>query len=313
MKFVILSVTILLLIGLHNTNASTAPNLRFASPLQSLTIWDEEVKEEFSTPRSRFLPKFKAGLAAEMETRKALKERNQQALLRLEEQGGDWAKKAAILERRQQRQADQLSEEAFDEAIKSFTSQQKAALQKDNPKRNPNKYQFVGVVNKESSSKPVTWYARKKPASAKWSLRLVHVNRDAIIKDLFNRGKVDIFAKYRNTGETDEESNQRVIKTDYIVKERSWRTLWNFSPKHFFTDSSGAYWRERRLPGGLYTDGNTVYESCYRYRDGRNGMRRIATYDQFMDSPAVDSQLKENAKKNVNKPAPDIVLEECVK
>lgn len=223
MKFVILSVTILLLIGLHNTDASTAPNLRFASPLHSLTIWDEEVKEEFSTPRSRFLPKFKAGLAAEMETRKALKERNQQALLKLEEQGGDWAKKAAILERRQQRQADQLSEEAFDEAIKSFTSQQKAALQKDNPKHNPNKYQFVGVVNKESSSKPVTWYARKKPASAKWSLRLVHVNRDAIIKDLFNRGKVDIFAKYRNTGETDEESNQRVIKTDYIVKERSWR------------------------------------------------------------------------------------------
>lgn len=91
------------------------------------------------------------------------------------------------------------------------------------------------------------------------------------------------------------------------------RTLWNFSPKHFLTDSSGAYWRERRLPGGLYTDGNTVYESCYRYRDGRNGMRRIATYDQFMDSPAVDPVLKENAKKNVNKPAPDIVLEGSVK
>lgn len=35
------------------------------------------------------------------------------------------------------------------------------------------------------------------------------------------------------------------------------------------TDSSGMYWRERRLPSGLYTDGKTVYEASYRYDDGR--------------------------------------------
>lgn len=218
-------ISTILLISSQTTNASTPPNLRFASPLQCLTIWDEQVKEEFSTPRSRFLPKFKAGLTAEAETRKALKERNEKALTQLEQQGGDWAKKAAILERRQQRQADELCEQAYDEAIKEFAAQQKAALQdkKSSHRSDPNKYQFVGVVNDESSSKPVTWYARKKPASAKWSLRLVHVNRDAIIKDLFNRGKVDVFARYRNTGQSDEESNQRIVKTDYIVKERSWR------------------------------------------------------------------------------------------
>ena len=61
------------------------------------------------------------------------------------------------------------------------------------------------------------------------------------------------------------------------------------------------YWRERRLPDGLYTDGNTVYENCYRYRDGRNGIRRVSTVDQFMNSKAVDPSLKENAVKCLNK------------
>ena len=47
------------------------------------------------------------------------------------------------------------------------------------------------------------------------------------------------------------------------------RNMWNFSPKGFLTDSSGMYWRERRLSSGLYTDGKTVFESSYRYDDGR--------------------------------------------
>lgn len=227
MKLYITIILTILLAYSQSTVASTAPNLRFASPLQCLTIWDDDAKEELqSTPRKRFLPRFKAGLTAEVNTRKSLKERNERALTQLEEQGGDWAKKAAILERRQQRQADQLAEQAYDDAIRSFAQEQKSALQtyESNHKgKDPNKYQFVGVVNRESSDKPVTWYARKKPANSKWSLRLVHVNRDAIIKDLFNRGKVDVLARYKNTGQSDEESNQRIVKTDYIVKERSWR------------------------------------------------------------------------------------------
>lgn len=70
------------------------------------------------------------------------------------------------------------------------------------------------------------------------------------------------------------------------------------------------YWRERRLPSGLYSDGNTVYETSYRYRDGRNGMRRLSTLEQFMNSKTVDSSFKQKAVRILEKPAPDIVLEE---
>ena len=62
------------------------------------------------------------------------------------------------------------------------------------------------------------------------------------------------------------------------------RTLWNFSPIRFFTTPSGSYHRERRLTPGIYTDGTFVYESVYRYRDGKNGMKRIATLDKYVES-----------------------------
>merc|ERR1712238_447392 len=114
-------------------------------------------------------------------------------------------------------------------------------------------------------------------------IRMIHVNKDAIIKDLFDRGKIDIFAKYTNTGRTSTTTDidkQRqleqkavtqqekedggggtttkattktkaglvpIVTTQYEARERSWKTLWNFSPKHFFTDPSGVYWRERRI------------------------------------------------------------------
>jgi hypothetical protein len=69
------------------------------------------------------------------------------------------------------------------------------------------------------------------------------------------------------------------------------------------------YWRERRLPSGLYSDGNMVYETSYRYRDGRNGMRRLSTFEQFINSKTVDPALKEKAVSTLQKPAPDVVLE----
>ena len=88
------------------------------------------------------------------------------------------------------------------------------------------------------------------------------------------------------------------------------RNLWNFSPKHLFTDSSGMYWRERRLRPGLYTDGKTVYEASYRYRDGRNGMHRRSTFQQFMGSQSVDSKMKQRVLDRLKKDSPDVVLEE---
>jgi hypothetical protein len=87
------------------------------------------------------------------------------------------------------------------------------------------------------------------------------------------------------------------------------RTLWNFSPKHFFTDSSGKYWRERRLPEGLYTDGNTVYEASYLYRKGRNGMHRVSSLTQLINSKNVNPKYKHHIVKRLKDDVPDVVLE----
>lgn len=90
-----------------------------------------------------------------------------------------------------------------------------------------------------------------------------------------------------------------------------YRNLWNFNIKHLFTDSSGMYWRERRLPAGLYTDGGTVYEASYRYRDGRNGMHRISSLADFRNSRSVPASQKEKIVKRLEQQdAPDVVLEE---
>jgi len=87
------------------------------------------------------------------------------------------------------------------------------------------------------------------------------------------------------------------------------RNLWNFSPKHFFTDPSGMYWRERRLRPGLYTDGLSVYESSYRYSDGRNGMRRVSGFQQFIASKSVKGEQKQQILKKLKEAEPDVVLE----
>jgi len=70
------------------------------------------------------------------------------------------------------------------------------------------------------------------------------------------------------------------------------------------------YWRERRLRPGLYTDGNTVYESSYRYRDGRNGMRRLSTFQKYLSSRSVDERQKSKILRRLREDAPDVVLEE---
>ena len=78
--------------------------------------------------------------------------------------------------------------------------------------------------------KKVKWYARRKPANSKWSVRLVHVDRDAIVRDMFVNGKVDIYSNYVNTGNTivdkdqdgaEKNSRMPVIEGKYAVKKRS--------------------------------------------------------------------------------------------
>lgn len=81
------------------------------------------------------------------------------------------------------------------------------------------------------------------------------------------------------------------------------------SPKHFFTDSSGMYWRERRLRPGIYTDGFMVYESSYRYKDGRNGMRKVTRLEKYLKNKNIDVNTKRKMTKRLKNDVPDVVLE----
>lgn len=197
-----------------------ARNLRIASPLQSFTIWDAEAKEEQATRRSRFLPRFKVGLEAEANARKEIAEKRDQKL-QAAATSSDWAKQAASTNRRMLASDEKQVEEAFDKAVAKFD--QSVAEKKKKKTTNQNDYQFVGVVNPASDGTPISWFARRKPPNSKWSVRLVHANRDAIIKDLYNRGKVDVFGKYKNTGQKDEETKTPIITSQYSVKARSWK------------------------------------------------------------------------------------------
>lgn len=201
---------------------SAVRNLQIASPLQALTIWDPQVKDQVSTtPRKRFLAKFRAGLQAEARARKEIAAKQSQQL-QLEAQTKNWAQRAAAADQQIRASEEARLEQAFDRAVAQVEEHQ-VPQSKAISAKNPNQYQFVGVVNPSSNETPITWYARKKPADAKWSVRLIHANRRAILKDLHNRGKVDIFAKYENTGQTSEESNIPVVQSQYNVRERSWK------------------------------------------------------------------------------------------
>ena len=196
--------------------------IRFASPLQSLTIPDREVKEEVTTRRQRFLPRFKAGLQAEVEARRELAATRTSELQDAAISGSDWAKRTTEAERARRAKEDEIVEQAFDKAVTQYDKNNNKKASKTSS-RSANAYQFVGVVSRQGGNKPITWYARPKPVGSKWTVRLLHVNQDAVIKDLFNRGKIDIFAKYKNTGTVDEETKAPIVTSTYEVKERSWK------------------------------------------------------------------------------------------
>jgi hypothetical protein len=96
--------------------------LRFASPLQSLTIPDPEVQgeEDLNSPRKRFLPKFLAGLSAEAQARKEValaRSRSAQTVDPDAVSGSDWAEKTAKMERNRRKQEEALIEAAYDNAV----------------------------------------------------------------------------------------------------------------------------------------------------------------------------------------------------
>lgn len=232
--------------------------------------------------------------------------------------GGSWAEESAAADERKKKAMEKRVEAAYDSAVKGYderVASKRGASAATTAAASSGNYQFVGVVNDgkgegKKNSGGVTWYARKKPKNSKWNVRLVHVNRDAVLRDLFVKGKVDVYGKYVNEGldkaafaaaetsgedvgeEKEAPGMKPLVKGQYTVKERSWKTLWNFSPKRMFTTSSGSFWRERRINPGLYTDGTTVYESVYRYRDGKNGMKPVAKLSNFLASPGLGYEDK---------------------
>lgn len=236
------------------SGVSAVREIRFVSPLQSLTIPDPELLETvpdassegqgaLETPRRRFLPRFFAGLKAEDTIRQKLamgQVKVKDDLTEEEISGKDWVGKVQAAQERRNRKEESLIEAGYDAAIAKYES---SAASATTPKaQNPNKYQFVGIIDKSNPQKPIKWHARPKPAGAKWSIRLVHVNKDAIVKDLFDRGKIDVFAKYTNTGkmkikgegDAAKPTNIPIVTSKYEVRKRSLKNLFNFSPKHFF-------------------------------------------------------------------------------
>jgi len=346
------------------------------------------------SPRRRFVGRFRAGLVAERKERDAIEEEKRARLLQ-EHGGGDddddsattawgegWAEMEAAKEELRRATEEARVERAHDVAVSSYDRRErarstttKASASGDSSlssrsslsKRPPSvpEYQFVGVVNNGKSSSTttsasattpaVTWYARRKPFGSKWSVRLVHVDRDAVVRDLITSGKADLYGRYSSAGRhgggtksemlgkngattaarnddapeatlvkvptktsierKKEEEDRRnksipVLESQYTIKERSWRTLWNFSPLRLFSDSSGMYWRERRLMPGLYTDGYTVYESAYDYSLGVNGMKPISLLDAYLSKKDIDTECKSELMKRLDEDKPDVVMEE---
>jgi hypothetical protein len=209
---------------------TASASMRFASPLQALTVWDNA---EPVSPRDKYLQKYKAGLEAENKVREELKKKHTEFLTKQDTASPEWAKRAVRYERVRKVREERLVEKAYDEAVKRVDAEQ-SQKETDASTQHSNKYQYVGVVSKDEGKAPITWYARAKPAKANWSLRLVHVNKDAIIKDLYNQGKVDVFAKYKNEGfktitteedgaAPDQVQKELSVKGQYAVRERSWR------------------------------------------------------------------------------------------
>jgi hypothetical protein len=236
------STTFVTLLLLLLVGALAVREIRFASPLQSLTIPDPECLEmkpdpsqqgALETPRRKFLKRWLAGLKAEDTIRQKIALGQIQTKCdddeyeAIEVGGKDWVTKTRAAEEKRLKKEAAIIEQGYDAAMARYDA---AATEATKP-QNPNKFQFVGLIDRTNGKKPISWHARPKPPGAKWSVRLVHVNKDAIVKDLFDRGKVDIFAKYTNTGkfktkgegESAKSTNIPIVTTKYEARERSWK------------------------------------------------------------------------------------------
>jgi hypothetical protein len=212
-------------------------SLTIASPLQALTLWDAPLE----TPRSRFLPRFRKALTAERTARAASVQADADQVLAASvvPTSPNWAARAAAADVAQGTRADRKASAAFDAAFRQADDDDAVA---DTPPPKSARYQLVGVVQPPTHSvtdhQAICWYARPKADDATWSVRLVHVNRQAVVYDLVRRGRVDVLGKYRNRGfvqTTPDESatsasetavvpsSVPLVEAEYTVRERSWK------------------------------------------------------------------------------------------
>lgn len=347
----------------------------FSSPLKTLTIPDRSPPV---SPRTKFLKKFRAGAANEGRVRREIA-RQEFVRRSQEEQNDDndnnnnsnrnrnekdddddeeedyeaddaWAEMSEAKDELYRSEKQNKISQAFTEGfVRAETEEEESTTTTTTLVSSPkddNEYQFVGVLgNKHPNSttsntkKEVKWYARPKPKSAKWSIRLVRVDRAAVLRDQFVKGKIDIYGEYVNRGlaassvpPEPKKNNQQSsslsasnkdktttttvtrlrmvphIEPVYTVKKRSWKTLWNVSPSAFFKDRSGMYWRERRINSGLYTDGQDVFRSTYHYGRGRNGMKRMSDLD--LDTYCRETNTpKQSLEHKLKHDSPDLVME----
>lgn len=185
--------------------ASTAAvrDLQIVTPLQALTIPDGGFEPSELSRRQAFLERFKAGLEAEMKV--------------LEKNAKNGSSLGFL---------DKEAERAFETATKQVATQQATRRErKQNSGKDGQQYQFVGVIQPvdeyTTGGAKLLWYARPKPKDARWSMRLVHVNREAVIKHLFDEGKVDIYGKYQTV--KDAETGERKVESKFMIRPRSWK------------------------------------------------------------------------------------------
>jgi hypothetical protein len=226
----------ILFAGLCALPTSTAVrDLQIVTPLQALTIPDGGFDTVDLSRRQAFLERFRAGVEAEMKVldrKKNLYYDGSTAITA----GVSAAAGLDFL-------SDKEAERAFEMATSNVAAQQETRrkLQTNGfggggGRQKQQQYQFVGVIQPAGDSSSTTsstggggggaaatisWYARPKPKDARWSMRLVHVNREAVIKHLFDQGKVDIYGKYQTV--VDAETGERKVESKYTVTPRSWR------------------------------------------------------------------------------------------
>jgi len=295
--------------------------LQFISPLQTYTIFTKDCIEK--SPREIFIPKFRAGIMAGKIARESIEKTSEIHDTCKVYNEMDWSKMVENIDSFKGKENAKKNERKYNKYInRLFYNNSVKSNGKAVKKKWISKYQIVGVVRPPGiGRKEIDWYARRRPENSNWYVRLVHPNIDAILRDLFIHGKIDIYGEYINRGNVlDKYSGDNnhsqipiggkpLIEAKYNIRKRSWRNFWNFSLKNFLTDSSGSFWRQRRILPGLYTDGHVVFESSYRYTDGKNGMKPLYCLEDLFKSNTVNEKAKSNLIHRLKNDSPDIVVE----